>query len=133
MAKRATQSRLPGTVNNIEELDELALAYAAVRDERMALGRQETELKDKVHACMTAHKLKNYKYGEVEINIVPAEEDVKVKVSKPKEQSPADTVTISTGMTDKEFESVLDANDINDPEDLLRNEPEDPNDQIGNQ
>ena len=103
---KGKQLRIPGTVNNIEELDALALQYAAVRDERMALGKQEGDLKDKVHACMNAHKLKTYKYGEITIELVPVDEDVKVKVAAPKEQKPEDPVNISVGMTDREFENV---------------------------
>ena len=90
MKKKGIQGRLPGTVNSIQELDDLGLEYAAIRDERMELSRKEVALKDKVHQCMKEHKLKTYKYGEVEVELIPGEEEVKVRVKKPQEQSPED-------------------------------------------
>lgn len=90
MKKKGIQGRLPGTVNSIQELDDLGLEYAAIRDERMELSRKEVALKDKVHQCMKAHNRKTYKYGEVEIELIPGEEEVKVRVKKPQEQSPED-------------------------------------------
>ena len=86
MAKKPRQQRLPGTVNSIPELDEAGIKYAAIRDSRMELTRREVALKNKVHEAMKKHKLKTYKYGEVEIEVVQGEEDVKVHVKKPKEQ-----------------------------------------------
>ena len=90
MAKttKPRQARLPGTANSIKELDELGLEYAAIRDERMALTKKEVDLKGRVHQAMRDHKITTYKYGEIEIEIVPGEEDVKVHVKKPKEQRP---------------------------------------------
>ena len=78
---------------------------------------------------MHANDMKNYKYGDIEINLKPGEEEVKVKIAKVIEQKPTDPVTISVGMTDAEFSDVLDANErVNeDPEEF-----DNPEEQIGN-
>jgi hypothetical protein len=87
MAK-AKQARLPGTEDNrLKELDDLAMQYAEVRDERMELGRKEIVLKADLLAKMKALKKKSYIVDGIEINVAE-EETVKVKVSKSKEEEP---------------------------------------------
>jgi hypothetical protein len=86
MAK-AKQQRLPGTEDNhLKELDDLATQYAEVRDERMALGRKEVNLKDDLLAKMKGLKKKTYSVDGISIDVVSEEETVKVKVSKPKDE-----------------------------------------------
>jgi len=65
---------------NIEALQDAALSYAEVRDQRMNLGRQEVELKSKLLDLMHAHNKESYVFGNVSITIVHEEENVKVKV-----------------------------------------------------
>jgi hypothetical protein len=80
--KRARQERLPETSNEIKELEEIGYEYAALRDERQALLRREIDLKKKVKDAMKKHHLKAYKYEDIEILMIPGEENVKVKVAK---------------------------------------------------
>lgn len=66
----------------IKELQDAAISYAEIRDERMALNKQEVELKTQLLTLMKKHKKETYVYNGVEVNIVHEEETVKVKVKK---------------------------------------------------
>ena len=84
MAKRgARQKPLPGMADRkISKLHDTAMSYAEMRDQRMALGAQEVELKGKLLDLMKAQKKEHYEYGGVVIDIVHESENVKVKVKK---------------------------------------------------
>jgi hypothetical protein len=85
MAK-AAQARLPGVEDlEIEELQEAALSYADIRDQRMALTPQETELKGKLLGLMKKYEKKAYEHDGIRIEVVAEEETVKVRVKKEKE------------------------------------------------
>jgi hypothetical protein len=72
---------LPGMEDNkIEALEEIALDYADVRDERIKLSQQEGELKGQLLQLMKAQKREHYQRGRIIIDIVHEEENVKVKV-----------------------------------------------------
>jgi hypothetical protein len=87
-AKRARQEELPGMENKeIKELQNAAIDYAEIRDERIELNQRESKLKQKVLNFMHIHKLTIYKYEDVEVRVVIEEETVKVKIKKPKEES----------------------------------------------
>jgi hypothetical protein len=66
----------------IEELQEAALAYAAVRDRRQKLTAREAELKQTLLTLMRYHEKQIYSYDGVEIERVSEEETVKVRVRK---------------------------------------------------
>jgi hypothetical protein len=66
----------------IEELQEAALAYAAVRDQRQKLTAREAELKQTLLTQMRYHKKQIYSCDGVEIERVSEEETVKVRVRK---------------------------------------------------
>ena len=84
---RPVQARLSGTENGISEIDTLAYQYAAARDERQEILQQEVKLKKSLMSQMKDRGLKNYKYGEVTIEIIAGEDDIKVKVKKSKEST----------------------------------------------
>lgn len=84
-ANRNRQERLPGTENAIPELEELGHEYAGVRDERMELTRREVELKERLLEAMKRNDLSAYRYQDIEMEIVPGKEKVKVKVSSAEE------------------------------------------------
>ena len=69
----------------LEDLEEAAIAYAAVRDERQALTRREVDAKDILHTLMKRHEKQIYRVEEMEIKIVSKEETVKVKILKDKD------------------------------------------------
>lgn len=84
MAK-AKQDALPGLENRkIKALQDAAMDYADIRDQRQALTTQEVELKQKLIDLMHKHERETYTYQGVTITLVHEEENVKVKVSKPK-------------------------------------------------
>jgi len=85
MAAKAKQQRLPGTEGKIADLQDAAEKYAGIRDERQELTKQEVDLKGKLLGLMKRHKLTEYKYGGVEINVIVEEETVKVRIAKQKE------------------------------------------------
>jgi hypothetical protein len=76
----AKQGRLPGTPEGIPELEEIGVAYAAARDERMEILKREVELKAKAMECMKKHKLKDYRVESLVMQIMPGEEKLKVKI-----------------------------------------------------
>lgn len=72
---------LPGMEDRaIKPLEEIAVAYAEIRDQRIALNKEEKSLKDSARRLMHKYGKTVYKHDGVEIRLVPGEEDVKVKV-----------------------------------------------------
>lgn len=99
--KGPRQTSLPGMEDRrITALDNAALSYAEIRDQRMELSKSEVEAKSKVSDLMHANKKTHYKHGNIVIDLVPEGEKVKVKI-KPEgeEDDEPDTsdVQVSTG------------------------------------
>ncbi|HXP82594.1 MAG TPA: hypothetical protein VN976_22030 [Verrucomicrobiae bacterium] len=87
---RPKQPDLPGMESRMySDLHEEARKYAEIRDERMDLNEQESKLKERVKRMMHEHGLNVYRYEEVEITLEPGEEDVKVRIKKPKAEAAA--------------------------------------------
>jgi hypothetical protein len=85
-AKKAKQEDLPGMEDRkIAELEAAALEYAEGRDERMEMTKREVELKTKLIALMHKHGKTIYRCGDIEIEVVPEKEKIKVRVHKEKE------------------------------------------------
>lgn len=79
--KSPRPQRLPGMEDaKIAELENKALDYADIRDERIKLSVQEGDLKKELLTLMKARKLEHYAHGSVTIDIVHESENVKVKV-----------------------------------------------------
>lgn len=75
--------RLPGMEDaKIEALEQVALDYAEIRDERMKLSSQEIDLKGKIIDLMHANKKTAYTYDNVSIVLTVEKEKVKVKIAK---------------------------------------------------
>jgi hypothetical protein len=86
--KPKRQPNLPGIEDNkIAELEAAALEYADGRDERMEMTKREVELKTRLLGLMHKHHRTSYKCGDIEINVVPKDETVKVRIHKEKESS----------------------------------------------
>jgi hypothetical protein len=85
MARRAEQDRLPGVESKYPTLDRLGYDYAASRDSRIKLLREEIVLKEKIMAEMRRLGTKTYRYQDLEMRIVPGDEKLKVKVLKDEE------------------------------------------------
>jgi hypothetical protein len=87
MAKAKSQD-LPGMEDRgIPELEEVAVAYADIRDRRIELNREESDLKKNTLALMKKYDKTIYIRGEVDIRVTEGEPDVKVRVKKPKDES----------------------------------------------
>jgi hypothetical protein len=86
MAKKTPRQEALPTMENrkIKALQDAAMDYADIRDQRVALTAQEVELKQKLIDLMHKHDRETYTYNGVTITLVHEEESVKVKVSKPK-------------------------------------------------
>lgn len=84
MAKKGNtnkQKALPGMEDRkLKDLNDAAEAYAEKRDARMELLREEVTLKNRVHDLMRSHKKTKYVYENLEIEIMPGEEKLRVKV-----------------------------------------------------
>ena len=80
-AAKAKQQPLKGMEEReIKDLQDKAIEYAEVRDERMKLSRQEGELQAELLTLMHQHKKKTYTYQGVEVTVVVEKEKAKVKV-----------------------------------------------------
>jgi hypothetical protein len=80
------QKRLPGTEDAaIAELETAAEAYAEGRDERMALLKDEVEMKNSLLKLMHKYGKKTYNHAGIEIEVVSKDEMVRVKVQKDEE------------------------------------------------
>jgi hypothetical protein len=82
MGRRPKQERLPETHGGIPELEQLGYEYAALRDRRMTLLKEEVDLKKKTLEALHKNNLLNYSYEDLEIQIVPGAEKLRVKVKK---------------------------------------------------
>jgi hypothetical protein len=78
---RPEQADLPGTEDSaIAPLEKAAKRYAAIRDERMELNREEGALKASLITLMHKHNKTTYMRHGIEIKLVPESENVKVKI-----------------------------------------------------
>lgn len=83
--KKPKQDALPGLENRkIKALQDAAMDYADIRDQRVALTAQEVELKQKLIDLMHKHERETYTYQGVTITLIHEEESVKVKIAKQK-------------------------------------------------
>jgi hypothetical protein len=80
--KREKNQNLPGIEKGIPALEQIAEAYADVRDRRSALTREEVALKSQALTLMHKHNKSVYKRDGIEIILTPGEETIKVKVTK---------------------------------------------------
>jgi hypothetical protein len=77
------QARLPQMDDPvIEELEAAAEKYARIRDERMALTRQEVDQQGLLLTLMQRHHKQTYKRDGIECKVVVEKERVKVKIKK---------------------------------------------------
>jgi hypothetical protein len=87
--KGPRQQQLPEMEDSkITVLEDLALSYAEVRDERQGLTKREVELKGKLLDLMKAQKKEHYHRGNIKIDVVHEKENVKVKVKAASEEEP---------------------------------------------
>jgi len=82
--QRGKQNRLPGVPGGIPELEEIGYEYAAIRDKRIELNKQEAELKKRGLIAMHKHNKERYKFGALELWIEAGDEEFKAKVTNPK-------------------------------------------------
>lgn len=93
---RPRQPDLPGTEDRrLQPLDDIAAAYADVRDRRIDLNREEAELKASALELMHRFNKTIYKHDGIEIRLVAGEEDVKVKVRKATNDQADESVEIA--------------------------------------
>jgi hypothetical protein len=85
--KLPRQEQLPGVENRaIKEIEDLAMDYAEVRDERMKLSTREVELKTDLIAAMHKAKRTEYRRQGIDIELTVEKEKIKVKVKKDAEE-----------------------------------------------
>ena len=91
---------LPGMEDRtIQALEDVGAAYADMRDQRMALTKEEAELKATALNLMIKHDKTIYRSASVLIRRIPGEEDLKVKLLKPgrmRRASKRSTIWIAT-------------------------------------
>jgi hypothetical protein len=82
------QMPLPGTEDNkIAAIENLALDYAELRDERVALSAREVDLKQKLIDKMHALGKQEYRRNGVSVKLTVEKEGVKVRVKE--EEAPS--------------------------------------------
>ena len=94
LLKLPKQERLPGMEDPaIEEIEEKARSYAHIRDGRMALLKQEVDLKDLLLTLMKRHNKTEYHRDGLTITIVQKAEKVRVKI---KDEDEADEESLAS-------------------------------------
>lgn len=95
---------LPGMDDRaLGDLEQIALDYADVRDDRMALTKSESELKQQAIALLKKHHKTHYRRGGIELTLVPGEDTLRVRVKRdddadaPDAALPADPVDADDG------------------------------------
>jgi hypothetical protein len=84
--KKEAPARLPGMADAaITELNQAALDYAEGRDERMEMTKREVELKTRLIGLLHKHGKTKYVYEDIEIELIPEGEKVRVRIHKEKE------------------------------------------------
>lgn len=82
-ARRPRNADLPGMDDRaIKPLEDIAESYADVRDRRIALNLEESNLKGAALKLMKKYDKQIYKHNGVEIIVTSGEEGIKVKVPK---------------------------------------------------
>lgn len=85
------QKALPGMQDSkILVLERAALKYADVRDERMGWTKKEVEAKKRVKDLMHEQNRTRYSRGNIEIELVPEDEHVRVRVHAREQGEPAE-------------------------------------------
>lgn len=94
LLKPPKQERLPGMEDTaIEEIEDKARSYAHIRDNRMALLKQEVDLKELLLTLMKRHDKTTYKRDGIEITIFQKAEKVRVKL---KDEDEADEESLAS-------------------------------------
>lgn len=89
MAK--AQKDLPGMSDRkMSDLSDAAYDYAKIRDKRMALSQEEHGLKERLLGLMKKHRMKEYRYEDVEITVVAENEKVRVRIRQEKDEAEAE-------------------------------------------
>jgi hypothetical protein len=90
------QSALPGMGDSrIAAIENTALDYAEIRDQRQELTTQEVKLKEKLIELMHKEGKTEYKRLGISVKLVPEAETVKVRV-KEEPEFPASDVEVGT-------------------------------------
>jgi len=94
------QTSLPGMGDNkIVAIENAALDYAEIRDERQALTVREVELKTKLIGLMHKAEKVEYKRNGILVRLVPEGENIKVRVKSeddlPTDIGPAPSANVS--------------------------------------
>lgn len=97
------QTPLPGIGDEkIAAIENAALDYAEIRDERQLLTKREVETKGKLIDLMHAKKLTEYKRNGISVKLVVEEETVKVRVkSKDDLDAPSSNAEVSVEQTEE--------------------------------
>ncbi len=81
--RKPKQQALPGMEDRgIKKLENLAENYVDVRDQRMELTRQESQMSADLLALMKKHDKTEYHHGEVHIWVKVIDEKIKVKLGE---------------------------------------------------
>ena len=92
------QEVLPGVGDvKIAAIENAALDYAEIRDQRQELTTQEVDLKKKLLDLMHAKDLQEYKRNGISVKVQMEEETVKVRVraEEEKDEAPETSVEVS--------------------------------------
>lgn len=105
--KVARQKSLPGMLDRgVAALDRAAFRYAEVRDERMAWTEKEVEAKKRVQTLMHELKRAHYAHGQVEIDLEPEGEKVRVRIhsqapAEPRDRPPVEPPPVKEPTTEE--------------------------------
>ena len=114
-ARHPRSRPLPGMEDaRIQPLENVAASYADIRDQRIALNKDEHALKTLALSLMKKYGKSLYRHEGIEIRVIPGEEDIKVKI-KPAKEGEDMPVPDSGEVIEEPHQSVqVSINDAND-------------------
>lgn len=95
-AKRLRAPRLPGLEDTaIEAIENAATDYEEHRDERLAASKPEVAAKQRLIGVMHAHGKKQYRRGDLVVELTSEKESVRVRRVKPGKPEPEDESAVA--------------------------------------
>ncbi len=103
------QEVLPGVGDTkIAAIENAALDYAEIRDQRQELTKQEVDLKKKLLDLMHAKEITEYKRNGISVKVILEQENVKVRVRAEDELDEAPETSVEVSEQTEESEAQPD-------------------------
>ena len=107
--RRPRPTPLPGLEDTaIQALDDAALMYAELRDERLELGVREAAHKARALALMKKHGRTSYRHAGVEISVIAGADELRVKIKRAEDDDDEPAPAVGAEFSDARQRAVED-------------------------